>query len=123
MTAANQWFERTLDDSAGKRISLPEAFLGVDAILNLYYNIVSGLKVNKNVIAYNVDRELPFIATENILMEAVKRGGNRQTLHEKIRRHAIASIENSKDGSKNDLLKRLNNDRMFSRVKNVLSRM
>ena len=109
-TSASQWFERTLDDSAGKRIALPEAFLAVDAILQLYLDVASRLVVNPEVIEANVRRELPDIASENLLMEAVKKGGDRQELHEVIRRHKMQS----KDG---DLLDRLVNDRAFRAVK------
>ncbi|HLY72736.1 MAG TPA: adenylosuccinate lyase [Planctomycetota bacterium] len=109
-TSASQWFERTLDDSAGKRIALPEAFLAVDAILQLYLDVASRLVVNPEVIGSNVDRELPDIASENLLMEAVKAGGDRQELHEIIRRHKMES----KDG---DLWDRLVNDRAFRSVK------
>jgi adenylosuccinate lyase len=108
-TSASQWFERTLDDSAGKRIALPEAFLAVDAILQLYLDVASRLVVNPEVIEANVKRELPDIASENLLMEAVKKGGDRQELHEVIRRHKMQS----KDG---DLLDRLVNDRAFKAV-------
>jgi adenylosuccinate lyase len=109
-TAASQWFERTLDDSAGKRIALPEAFLAVDAILQLYLDVASRLVVNPEVIEANVKRELPDIASENLLMEAVKAGGDRQELHEVIRRHKMES----KDG---DLLDRLRNDGAFKAVR------
>ena len=85
ITASNQWFERTLDDSANKRISVPEAFLSVDAILNIYENVVSGLVVHEKVIEKHILEELPFMASENIMMDAVKRGGDRQALHERIR--------------------------------------
>ncbi len=112
-TAANQWFERTLDDSAGKRIAFPEAFLAVDAILGLFHTTVSGLLVHRDVIRANVERELPFIATENILMEAVKAGGDRQELHEVIRRHSVEADRNRKKGKGNDLLDRLKNDGVF----------
>ncbi len=112
-TAANQWFERTLDDSAGKRIAFPEAFLAVDAILGLFHTTVSGLLVHEDVIRANVDRELPFIATENILMEAVKAGGDRQELHEIIRKHSVDADQNRKKGKENDLLRRLKDDGSF----------
>ena len=85
VTTATQWFERTLDDSANKRLSVPEAFLAVDAILNIYLNVASGLVVHPKVIERHVLEELPFMASENIMMDAVKRGGNRQELHERIR--------------------------------------
>ncbi|HLY11617.1 MAG TPA: adenylosuccinate lyase [Planctomycetota bacterium] len=109
-TSASQWFERTLDDSAGKRIALPEAFLAVDAILQLYLDVASRLVVNPEIIAANVKRELPDIASENLLMAAVKKGGDRQELHEVIRRHKLQS----KDG---ELLDRLVNDRAFKAVR------
>lgn len=109
-TAASQWFERTLDDSAGKRIALPEAFMAVDAILSLYSNIVSHLNVHQEVITAHVRRELPFIVTENILMEAVKRGGDRQELHEKIRRASGEAAQKVREGKENDLMDRLNHD-------------
>lgn len=113
-TAASQWFERTLDDSAGKRIALPEAFLAVDAILQLYLDVARRLVVNPEVIAANVKRELPDIASENLLMEAVKAGGDRQELHEVIRRHKMES----KDG---DLFDRLKNDGAFKAVRGRMS--
>ena len=92
VTASTQWFERTLDDSSNKRISVPEAFLAVDAILNIYENVVSGLVVHEKVIEKHILEELPFMASENIMMDAVKRGGDRQALHERIRTHALAQI-------------------------------
>jgi adenylosuccinate lyase len=109
-TAASQWFERTLDDSAGKRVALPESFLAVDAILQLYLDVAARLVVNPEVIAANVKRELPDIASENLLMEAVKAGGDRQELHEVIRRHKMASKEG-------ELLDRLVNDKAFKAMK------
>lgn len=112
-TAASQWFERTLDDSAGKRIALPEAFLATDAVLHLYLDVASRLVVNRDVVRANVERELPSIATENVLMEAVKVGGDRQELHERIRRHAL-------NGKGNDLLERLKNDAAFKAVRGRL---
>ena len=114
MTASLQWFERTLDDSANKRICVPEAFLAVDAILNLYENVCSGLVVHPKVIERHVMEELPFMATENILMDAVKRGGDRQELHERIRTHALAAGHRVKDeGKENDLLERIAADPAF----------
>lgn len=113
LTASAQWFERTLDDSANRRISLPEGFLAVDAILRLYYNVASGLVVNEAVIARTLDEYLPFAATENLLMEAVKRGGDRQALHEVIRRHSMAAAEAMKQGRPCDLLPRLAADPAF----------
>lgn len=90
-TTATQWFERTLDDSANKRLSIPEAFLAIDGILNLYANVTDGLVVYPKVIEQRLRKELPFMATENIMMDAVKRGGDRQELHEKIRQHSMAA--------------------------------
>ncbi len=114
ITAATQWFERTLDDSANKRLSIPEGFLAVDAILNLYMNVSNGLVVYDKVITQHLKRELPFMATENIMMDAVKRGGDRQELHEKIREHSMAaSAVVKRDGGENDLLERIANDSAF----------
>ena len=114
ITAAAQWFERTLDDSANKRLSVPEAFLCVDAILNLYMNISDGLVVYPNVIKKHLMDELPFMCTENIMMEAVKRGGDRQEIHEAIRRHSMEASANVKmNGEKNDLLERIASDPTF----------
>jgi adenylosuccinate lyase len=114
MTAATQWFERTLDDSANKRIAVSEAFLAVDAILNLYENIAANFVVHPKVIEKRIMEELPFMATENILMAAVKRGGNRQELHERIRMHSIAAGSQVKDcGKENDLLERIAGDSSF----------
>ena len=109
ITEAQQWLERTLDDSANKRISVPEAFLATSGILNLYINVISGLKVYDKVIKKNLDRELPFMATENILMYLVEeKGFDRQWAHEKIRVHSIAAGNNVKlDGGDNDLIARL----------------
>ncbi len=114
MTAYNQWFERTLDDSANKRISVPEAFLAVDAILNIYLNVASGIKVYPKVIEKHVREELPFMATENIMMNAVKKGGDRQQLHEAIRVHSVAAGANVKEkGLSNDLVSRIAGDPLF----------
>ncbi len=114
MTAYNQWLERTLDDSANRRISVSEAFLAVDAILNIYMNIAANIKVYDKVIAKHVLEELPFMATENIMMSAVKRGGNRQELHERIRLHSIAAGKTVKeDGKPNDLIDRIAQDPVF----------
>lgn len=114
MTAATQWFERTLDDSANKRISLPEAFLAVDAILNIYINVASGIKVYPKVIEKRIQDELPFMATENIMMNAVKKGGNRQDLHERIRVHSIDAGSTVKEmGLPNDLVSRIAADPIF----------
>ncbi|MDO5311440.1 MAG: lyase family protein, partial [Clostridia bacterium] len=114
ITSSTQWFERTLDDSANKRISVAEAFLTVDAILNIYMNVASGLVVYPKVIHARVMSELPFMATENILMDAVKRGGDRQELHEKIRVHSMAAARVVKEeGGKNDLIDRIVADSSF----------
>jgi adenylosuccinate lyase len=114
ITASTQWFERTLDDSANKRISVAEAFLAVDAILNIYINVTSGLVVYPKVIRSRVMAELPFMATENIMMDAVKRGGDRQELHERIRVHSIAAGKRVKeDGEPNDLIERICADPAF----------
>ena len=114
ITASTQWFERTLDDSANKRISIPEAFLAVDAILNIYINIAGGLVVYPKVIEKHVLEELPFMATENIMMEAVKRGGDRQELHERIRVHSMEAGKQVKlFGLQNDLVQRIASDPLF----------
>lgn len=114
VTTATQWFERTLDDSANKRISVPEAFLAVDAILNIYLNVASGLVVHPKVIEKHVMEELPFMVSENIMMDAVKRGGDRQALHERIRIHAIEAGRNVKElGLGNDLIDRIAADAAF----------
>ena len=114
LTASTQWFERTLDDSANKRISVPEAFLAVDAILNLYCNVTDGLAVYPKVMEQRLRRELPFMATENIMMDAVKRGGDRQQLHERIRVHSMAASRVVKEeGGENDLLERIAGDPVF----------
>ena len=113
-TSATQWFERTLDDSANKRISIPEAFLAVDAILNIYENVASGLVVHEKVIERHILEELPFMASENIMMDAVKRGGDRQQLHERIRVHSQEAGRNVKDfGLTNNLIDLLAEDPMF----------
>lgn len=116
-TAASQWFERTLDDSAGKRIALPEAFLAVDAILVLYHEVASSPAVNTDVIRAHVRSELPFIATEQILGAATKAGGDRQDLHERIRKHSMAAAERVMKGEENDLLERLKKDGAFGALK------
>ena len=114
VTAATQWFERTLDDSANKRISVPEAFLAVDGILSLYLNVVDGLVIYPKVIHQRLMKELPFMATENIMMDAVKRGGNRQELHERIRVHSMEAGKQVKvEGKENDLLERIAADETF----------
>lgn len=114
-TTATQWFERTLDDSANKRLSVPEAFLAVDGILSLYANVADGLVVYPKVIEQRLRKELPFMATENIMMDAVKkRGADRQQLHEKIREHSMAASKVIKEeGGENDLLERIAADEAF----------
>ena len=114
ITASTQWFERTLDDSANKRISIPEAFLAVDAILNLYINVVDGLVVYPKVIRQQFMKEIPFMATENIMMDAVKRGGDRQELHEKIRVYSMeAGKQVKQEGKENNLLELIAGDPAF----------
>ena len=114
-TTATQWFERTLDDSANKRLSVPEAFLAVDGILSLYANVADGLVVYPKVIEQRLRKELPFMATENIMMDAVKkRGADRQQLHERIREHSMAASRVVKvEGGENDLLERIAADDAF----------
>jgi adenylosuccinate lyase len=122
MTASSQWFERTLDDSANKRISVPEAFLAVDAILNIYENVASGLVVHEKVIQRHVREELPFMATENIMMDAVKRGGNRQELHERIRQLSLVAGSNVKDkGLENNLIDLIAQDPLFGMSREELT--
>ena len=122
-TTATQWFERTLDDSAIRRLSLPEAFLAADAVLNLYLNIMEGPKVYPKVIEKHVRAELPFMATENIIMAGVKRGGDRQTLHETIRVHSHAAAARVKEeGGENDLMERLAADPNIHLTKEDLDR-
>jgi len=117
MTASEQWFERTLDDSANKRVVIPEAFLAVDGILQILLNVFDGLVVYPKVIEAHVMAELPFMATENILMAAVKAGGNRQDLHEKIRQHSQAAASEVKRlGKPNDLIARLQADGAFAKL-------
>ena len=118
ITSATQWFERTLDDSANKRLSVAEGFLALDGVLNLYINIAENMVVYDKVIAAHVQRELPFMATENIMMEAVKRGKDRQELHEKIRVHSMAAAQRVKgEGLDNDLIERIINDDSFGLTK------
>lgn len=116
-TAATQWLERTLDDSSNRRLTLPQAFLATDALLILYQNVATGLVVYPQVIAKHLNEELPFMATENILMAAVSRGGDRQDLHERIRRHSQAAAAVVKgEGGANDLLERLAGDEAFAGI-------
>ena len=117
MTAATQWMERTLDDSANRRLVLPQAFLAMDAVLILYQDIAQKMVVYPKVIEKNLQAELPFMATEDLLMEAVKRGGDRQDLHERIRQHSQAAASAIKnEGEENDLWERLSNDPVFSGI-------
>lgn len=122
ITAATQWFERTLDDSANKRISVAEAFLATDSILELYINISDGLVVYPKVIEQHLMAELPFMATENVIMDAVKRGGDRQELHERIRVHSMAAAKVVKEeGRDNDLIDRIAQDPIFGVSKDELA--
>lgn len=114
ITSSTQWFERTLDDSANKRISMAEGFLGVDSILNIFINVTKGLVVYPKMVERRIMNELPFIASENILMDAVKKGGDRQELHELIREHSIAAGKRVKEeGLDNDLIERIASDSRF----------
>ena len=123
MTTSTQWFERTLDDSANKRISVAEAFLTVDAILNIYMNVANGRVVYPKVIAQRIQSELPFMATENILMDAVKKGGDRQELHERIRTHSMAAARVVKEeGKPNDLIDRIVADPAFGLTKDEVEK-
>ena len=120
LTEATQWFERTLDDSANRRLLIPEAFLATDAILRLYLNVMRGLSVYPAVIKRRIEQELPFMATEAILMAGVKAGGDRQQLHERIRLHAMAAAQAIKEGRANDLLARMADDPAFAAVREEL---
>lgn len=122
ITAATQWFERTLDDSANRRIAIPEAFLAVDAILQLYINVISNGTVYPKVVEKHLTEELPFMATENILMYCTKRGGDRQELHEAIREHSVACTKQVKlCGAENDLLDRILADERFGLTKEEMA--
>ncbi|MFP4163155.1 MAG: adenylosuccinate lyase [Chitinispirillaceae bacterium] len=124
MTAAEQWFERTLDDSANKRLTIPEAFLAADAALIIAANVCSGLVVYPKVISRRIEEELPFMATENVIMEAVKKGGDRQELHEHIRIHSMEAGKKVKlEGEKNDLLERIINDPLFGMSRQELEKL
>ncbi len=114
LTASAQWLERTLDDSANRRIAIPEAFLAVDAILSLYINVAGGLTVYPKMIEKYLYEELPFMATENILMHCVKKGGDRQALHERIRLHSLEAAKAVKQGKENDLIARILSDAAFN---------
>ncbi|MGR3318124.1 MAG: adenylosuccinate lyase [Candidatus Anammoxibacter sp.] len=117
-TAAGQWLERTLDDSANKRLSTSEAFLTTDVLLNIVLNVTGDLVVNHDIIKHHVNLELPFMATENILMEVVNKGGDRQLLHERIKIHSMETVHILKKGvDKNDLLERIGNDEAFKSIK------
>jgi adenylosuccinate lyase len=120
LTAATQWFERTLDDSSNRRLLIPEAFLAIDAILRLYINVVRGLTVYPAVIDRHLQQELPFMATEALLMAGVKAGGDRQLLHERIRIHAMTAAQAVKEGKPNDLIARVSDDPAFAAVKEHL---
>ena len=112
-TSGTQWFERTLDDSANKRISVAEAFLGVDAILNIMMNVTDGMVVYPEMVRRRLMAKLPFMATENIMMDAVKKGGNRQDLHERIREYSMQAAIAIKSGKDNPLCELIVNDPMF----------
>jgi adenylosuccinate lyase len=112
-TAATQWLERTLDDSANRRLSIPDAFLALDGCLVLLENVAGGLIVNREMIRRNLAEHLPFMATETILMHAVTQGGDRQVLHERIRRHSLEAAKRMKEGAPVDLLERIAGDRAF----------
>lgn len=120
MTASVQWMERTLDDSANRRLSMPEGFLCADAILRLAQNVTDGLRVNEKVVDKTIREYMPFLATENLMMEAVKRGGDRQELHEKIRQHSMAATARMKEGEPCDLLDRLAGDPAFGMTREEL---
>ena len=114
ITASTQWFERTLDDSANKRICVPEAFLALDGILDLYLNVVDGLVVYEKIINKQFMEEIPFMATENIMMDAVKKGGDRQELHELIRRYSMQAGSRVKiEGKENNLVELIASDSAF----------
>ncbi len=113
LNSSSQWFERTLDDSANRRIAIPEGFMAADGILNLCMNVASGLTVNEKVIEKHLDEQMPFMVTENTLMEAVKKGGDRQKLHEKIRVLSLVAAEKVKNGESNDLLEMIAADPDF----------
>lgn len=121
VTSSTQWFERTLDDSANKRLTIPQAFLALDGVLNIYINVADNMVVYPNVIKKRIGEELPFMATEEILMECVKAGGNRQELHEAIRQHSMESARAVKErGERNDLIDRIKADPKFAAVKDVI---
>lgn len=118
LTASQQWLERTLDDSANKRLAIPESFLAVDSLLEIYANVIDGLVVYDQVIAAHIEAELPFMATEEIIMQEVKRGGDRQEIHEAIRRHSMDATKKVKlEGKANDLIERLADEPMIKMTK------
>jgi adenylosuccinate lyase len=119
-TAMNQWLERTLDDSANRRLVLPEAFLATDGMLHTLLDVASGLVVHPEPIASHVARELPFMATEELMLAATRRGGDRQELHEAIRVHSHAAAAEVKAGRRNDLLDRIGADPRFAAVQDLL---
>nr|WP_330387765.1 adenylosuccinate lyase [Natronincola peptidivorans] len=122
MTESTQWFERTLDDSANRRITIPEGFMATDAIIEIAINVCDGLVVYENMINQHIEKELPFMATENILMEAVKNGGDRQELHEKIRIHSMEAAKQVKiEGKENDLIQRILQDDSFNLTENEVN--
>lgn len=123
MTASVQWFERTLDDSANRRISMPEGFLCADAVLRLAANVTLGLRVNKKIIERSVAEYLPFIATENLMMEAVKRGSDRQKIHEIIRKCSMEATAGMKEGRECDLMKRLSEEKEFGLTEEELKKL
>jgi adenylosuccinate lyase len=122
LTASVQWLERTLDDSANRRISIPEGFLCADAILRLTQNVTDGLHVNEKIVDKTIREYLPFLATENLLMEAVKRGGNRQELHEIIRRCSMEATAEMKEGRECDLLSRLAAEKQFGLTRDEMEK-
>lgn len=115
-TAATQWMERTLDDSANRRLVLPQGFLAIDAVLLLYQNVASGLVVYPEIVRKNLMEDLPFMATENMIMAGVQAGGDRQQLHEQIRQHSWAAVDAVKAGQPNDLIARLKSDKLLAAV-------
>ena len=122
-TAATQWFERTLDDSANRRLVMAQAFLSIDAILEIYMNVADGLVVYENTINKHIMAELPFMSTEVILMECVKAGGNRQELHEKIRVHSMEASKMVKQfGKENDLIERIKKDDAFAAINDKIDK-
>ncbi|MSR22779.1 MAG: adenylosuccinate lyase, partial [Gemmatimonadetes bacterium] len=113
MTAATQWLERTLDDSANRRLSIPDSYLTLDGALMLAENVAGGLTVHHEMVRRNVEVHLPFLATETVLMRAVERGGDRQELHERIRKHSLAAADRMRMGDPGDLVERIAGDRAF----------